>query len=80
MAVFTCEMCGEEKDEEFFYDRPHGLSHICIECEQHLYDRLSENKGVGAYIGLFSTCAALNVPFWPEKLPLVKDFLDIEDR
>ena len=80
MAVFTCEMCGEEKDEEFFYDRPHGLSHICIECEQHLYDRLSEDKGVGAYIGLFATCAALNVPFWPEKLPLVKDFLEIEDR
>ncbi len=80
MAVNFCEMCGEEKDEEFFYDRPHGLSHYCIECEQHLYDRLSENQGVGAYIGLYATCVSLNVPFWPEKLPRVKTFLEIPDR
>ena len=80
MALYTCELCGEEKDEEYFYDRPHGLSRYCIECEQHLYDRMSENKGVGAYIGLFATCASLNVPFWPDKLPVVKDFLEIPDR
>lgn len=80
MAVCICEFCGEEKDEEFFYDRPNGLSRYCIECEQKLYDRLSENQGVGAYIGLFATCAAMNVPFWPEKLPKVHDFLTIEDR
>lgn len=80
MEVQVCRYCGAEKTEDYFYDRPGGLSPICIECEQHLYDRLSENKGVGAYIGLFATCAALNVPFWPDKLPLVKDFLEIEDR
>ena len=80
MEVQVCRYCGAEKTEDYFYDRPGGLSPICIECEQHIYDRLSENKGVGAYIGLFATCAALNVPFWPDKLPLVKDFLEIEDR
>lgn len=80
MAVSICDICGEEKDEEFFYDRPNGLSHYCIECEQHMYDRMSEHNGVGAYIGLFATCAALNVPFWPDKLPKVQEFLCIEDR
>lgn len=80
MAVYTCELCGEEKDEAFFYDRPHGLSRYCIECEQRLYDRLAENSGVGAYIGLFAACASLNVPFWPEKLPKVTEFLKLEDR
>ena len=80
MAVCLCKYCGEDKDEEFFYDRPTGLSDICIECEQRLYDRISENHGVGAYIGLFATCTARNVPFWPEKLPKVADFLEIEDR
>ena len=80
MADCVCAMCGGEKDEEFFYDRPFGLSPYCIECEEKMYDRLSENQGVGAYIGLFATCAALNVPFWPGKLPKAKDFLEIEDR
>ena len=73
-----CTMCGEEKDEDFFYDRPHGLSPYCIECEQKLYERLSAK--VGAHIGLFATCCSLNVPFWAEKLPPVQDFLKIEDR
>ena len=80
MESQVCRYCGEEKTEDYFYDRPGGLSPICIECEQHLYDRLSENQGVGAYIGLYATCVALNVPFWPDKLPKVKDFLEIEDR
>ena len=80
MAAAVCELCGEEKDEEYFYDRPHGLSRYCIECEEHLYDRLAENQGVGAYIGLFAACASLNVPFWPEKLPPVREFLETEDR
>lgn len=80
MAVSICDFCGEEKDEEFFYDRPTGLSRICIECEQKMYDRLSEDQTVGAYIGLFAACAALNVPFWPERLPKVKDFLEVHDR
>lgn len=80
MAVCICEMCGEEKDEEFFYDRPTGLSRYCIECEEKMYDRISENQGVGAYIGLYATCASLNVPFWPAKLPKVQEFLEIEDR
>ena len=80
MAVCICEKCGEEKDEEYFYDRPTGLSHYCIECEQKIYDQLSQHKGVGAYIGLFAMCVSMNVPFWPAKLPVVKDFLEIEDR
>lgn len=80
MSVCKCDMCGAEKTDGEFYDRPTGLSHYCIECEQNLYDRLSENSGVGAYIGLFATCASLNVPFWPEKLPKVTEFLAMDDR
>lgn len=80
MAVRTCAFCGEEKDEDCFYDRPYGLSCYCIECEQRLYDRLAEDKNVGAYIGLYAMCASMNVPFWPDRLPVVKDFLEIPDR
>lgn len=80
MAVCLCELCGEEKDEEFFYDRPHGLSRYCIECEQKLYDNLAEDQNVGAYMALFAACMSLNVPFWPMRLPKVADFLEIPDR
>ena len=71
-------MCGERKDPESFYDRPHGLSPFCIECEQKFYDRQAEANG--SHIALYNTCGAFNVPFFPEMLPDVKEFLDIPDR
>lgn len=76
--TFVCTMCGEEKDEECFYDRPHGLSNICVECEQEIFEKLSEKTG--AYIGLFASCCSLNVPFWCEKLPPMNEFLAIPDK
>lgn len=74
----VCQMCGEVKDPDSFYDRPHGLSPYCIECEQKFYDRQAETNG--SHIALYNTCGAFNVPFFPEMLPDVKEFLEIEDR
>lgn len=74
----VCQMCGEVKDADSFYDRPHGLSPYCIECEQKFYDRQAEANG--SHIALYNTCGAFNVPFFPEMLPDVKEFLEIEDR
>jgi hypothetical protein len=74
----VCQMCGVRKDADSFYDRPHGLSPYCIECEEKFYDRQAETNG--SHIALYNTCGAFNVPFFPEMLPDVKDFLAIEDR
>lgn len=78
MATAFCSFCGKEKEEEAFYDRPNGLSHYCIECEETIYERLSER--IGAYMGLFSACCSLNVPFFAEVLPGVEEFCAMEDR
>ena len=78
MANAICRYCGQERDENEFYDRPRGLSDVCIECEEKLYDRLAEK--VGAYIALFAACVSFDVPFWAERLPKVEDFLEIPDR
>ena len=74
----VCQMCGEELEEDSFYERPHGISPFCIECEQKFYDRQADVNG--SHIALFNTCGAFNVPFFPEMLPDVQDFLEIEDR
>ena len=75
---FVCAYCGKEKDEDEFFDRPHGRALSCLECEERMYERLSEE--VGAHIALYATCAALNVPFFPDALPPVEEFVGMEDR
>ena len=75
---FVCAYCGKEKDEDEFFDRPHGRALSCLECEERMYERLSEE--VGAHIALYATCAALNVPFFPDALPPVEEFIELDER
>lgn len=78
MATAVCSHCGMEKDEDAFYDRPAGLSRICIACEEEIYERLCER--VGAFIGLFAACCSFDVPFFADALPGTEEFCGMADR
>lgn len=74
----VCQYCGKEKEIEQFYERPRGTSHICAECEQAVYERISKESG--ATLALFVCCAAFDVPFLPDVVPEPSAFSEMSDR
>jgi len=73
-----CLYCGKEKNIEQFGERPHGTAAVCMECEQEVYDRIAKESG--ATLALFATCAAFDVPFFPDALPEPSEFSEMQDR
>lgn len=61
-----CHCCGQALTDEncrAVNNSQSGYSHLCVECENDLYQNLAKVEGDS--IALFHTCAALNVPCLP---------------
>ena len=73
--IARCWKCGEVLSEDNCRpcaDSQSGLSFMCISCESEMFNRLAKTEG--RYIGLFHTCAALDIPV----KPIVLDGIDFD--
>lgn len=73
--VWRCHKCGQILSEDNCRpcaDSQSGLSFMCISCESEMFNRLAKTEG--RYIGLFHTCAALDIPV----KPIVLDGIDFD--
>lgn len=73
--IYRCCKCGQILSEDNCRpcaDSQSGLSFMCISCESEMFNRLAKTEG--RYIGLFHTCAALDIPV----KPIVLDGIDFD--
>lgn len=73
--ICRCHKCGQILSEDNCRpcaDSQSGLSFMCISCESEMFNRLAKTEG--RYIGLFHTCAALDIPV----KPIVLDGIDFD--
>lgn len=70
-----CHSCGQSLNDDNCRKATKstsGYSHLCVDCEQQLFDRIAQTQG--RYMGLFFTCIALDCPC----SPIVLDGADID--
>ncbi len=75
ISNLLCHSCSCELTDDncrHTVDGITGYSHLCVECESKMFERLAQTEGRS--IALFHTCAALNVPC----KPIVLDGIDFE--
>lgn len=72
--TYYCHSCDCELSDENCRNTLNsvsGYSHLCISCENDLFNRLAQTEG--KHIALFHTCACLNVPCKPIALEDCQD-------
>lgn len=62
-ASMTCRRCGAQLDENNAWERSDGVSVYCADCEEAIYEQLSQETGYS--LGLYYTCIKFDVPCEP---------------